>query len=44
MESLRRQPLEGKQFLDKIVMMDETMINLFDPETKQESSIWKLIK
>ena len=31
----------GEQFLDKTVTTDETMINLFDPETKRESSVWK---
>ena len=40
-EFLHGQCLEGDQFLDKIVKMDEMIINLFDPETKLESSVWK---
>ena len=41
MEFLRRQRREGDQFPDKTVTTDETMINLFDPDTKRESSVWK---
>ena len=41
MKFLRHQRLDGDQFLDMIVMTDETMINLFDPATKRESSVWK---
>ena len=41
MEFLHHQRLEGDQFLDKKVTTDETMINLFDPEMKRESSIQK---
>lgn len=40
-EFLRRHRVEGDQFLDRIVTTDETLINLFDPETKRESSVWK---
>ena len=31
----------GYSFLDRIEMTDESMFNLFDPETKMESSIRK---
>ena len=30
---------EGDEFLDRIITTDETMINLFNPETKRESSV-----
>ena len=32
---------EVDEFLDRIIMTDEKIINLFDPETKRESSVWK---
>ena len=38
---LRRFEQSGEEFLSRIVTTDETMINLFDPETKRESSVWK---
>ena len=38
---LDRYRMEGDGFLDRIITTDETMINLFDPETKCESSVWK---
>ena len=38
---LDRYRKEGDGFLDRIITTDETMINLFDPETKRESSVWK---
>ena len=28
-------------FLNRIVKVDETWISMYDPETKQESSMWK---
>lgn len=41
---LLRYCLEGHQFLDRIITTDETMINLLDPETKSETSVWKHTK
>ena len=38
---LRRYSLTENQFLDKAGITDETMMNIFDPETKQDSSAWK---
>ena len=38
---LRRYRLEGDSFLDRIITTDETWLWLFDPETKQQSSVWK---
>lgn len=38
---LRRVDREGDRFLDRIVTVDETWISLYDPETKQQSSMWK---
>ena len=38
---LRRVKREGDQFLDRIITTDETWLWLFDPESKQQSSVWK---
>lgn len=38
---LKRMRPEGNKFLAKMIMGDETWINLYDLETKQESAIWK---
>ncbi len=38
---LTRVEREGDTFLDRIVTVDETWISLYDPETKQQSSMWK---
>lgn len=38
---LRRYRIEGNAFLDRIITTDETWLWLFDPETKQQSSVWK---
>ena len=38
---LSRAELEGDSFLDRIVTTDESMCNLFEPETKKESSVWR---
>ena len=38
---LARAEQQGDSFLDRIVTTDESMFNLFDPETKMESSVWK---
>ena len=40
-EFLNRFEMEGDQFLDNIITMDETWIWEYDPETKAESSVWK---
>lgn len=32
---------EGDSFLDRIITTDETWLFLYDPETKEQSSIWK---
>lgn len=31
----------GERFLDSIITADETWVSLYDPETKQDSSVWK---
>ena len=36
-----RWDLEGDDFLNRIITCDETWIHNYDPETKQESMIWK---
>lgn len=33
---------EGEGFLDRIITMDETWLHYYDPETKQQSSMWTL--
>lgn len=38
---LQRYDRHGDAFLNRIITTDETVINLFDPETKRESSVWK---
>jgi histone-lysine N-methyltransferase SETMAR len=40
-EFLERVEADGDAFYGKIITTDETWINLYDPETKQESSVWK---
>ena len=32
---------EGSNFTDRIVTCDETWIHFYEPESKQQSSIWK---
>lgn len=31
----------GEAFLNQIVMTNEMLVNLYDPETKKEGSVWK---
>ena len=38
---LRRFEREGNRFLDSIITTDETWLWLHDPETKQQSAVWK---
>ena len=38
---LRWYQRKGEDFLDRIVTTDKMIINLYDPETKRESSVWK---
>ena len=38
---LKRAKEEGDSFLYMIIMMNDSMFNLFDPEMKMESSVWK---
>ncbi len=38
---LRRYSKDGSHFLKKIVTTDETWINLYEPETKIQSSAWR---
>lgn len=38
---LRHYEREGEQFLDSIITTDETWLWLHDPETKQQSAVWK---
>ena len=38
---LRRWRKEGEQFLSRIVTCDEVWVHFYDPETKQQSSVWK---
>ncbi|XP_061193231.1 protein GVQW3-like [Saccostrea echinata] len=40
-EFLRRWKNEGELFLNRIITTDETWLHLFDPETKQQSMMWK---
>ena len=40
-EFLNRYENEGEHFLDRIVTTDETWLYYFNPESKQQSSIWK---
>ena len=40
-EFLNRYEMEGDQFLDNIITIDETWIWEYDRETKAESSVWK---
>ena len=38
---LSRLQAEPQTFLDRTVTQDETWVHHFDPETKQQSTIWK---
>ena len=38
---LRRFDREGDDFLNSIITTDETWLHLHDPETKQQSAVWK---
>ncbi|XP_052777852.1 uncharacterized protein LOC128215180 [Mya arenaria] len=38
---LRSYRREGERFLQRIITTDETSFHLFDPETKQQSMVWK---
>lgn len=38
---LQRLELEGDDFLERIVTVDETWLNLYTPETKAQSTMWK---
>jgi len=38
---LNRYDHEGDQFLHRIVTMDETWLYLYEPESKQQSLVWK---
>ena len=38
---LKRAEKEGVLFSDRVVTTDSGMLNLFDPETKMELSVWK---
>ena len=38
---LRKFRAGGERWLDRIITTDETWLHYFDPETKQESSVWK---
>lgn len=38
---LRRWRREGDRFLNRVVTTDETWLSYFDPESKQESMVWK---
>ena len=40
-EFLRNAQRGGDAFLDSIITTDETWVNMYNPETKQESSVWK---
>ena len=40
-EFLRRWKKEGDTFLSRIITTDETWLYHFDPETKQQSDMWK---
>lgn len=41
-ENLNRRFHEGLDFLNRIITGDETWLYFYDPETKSQSSIWKL--
>lgn len=38
---LGRYRRQGNRFLEEIITVDETWISVYDPETKQDSSVWK---
>ena len=38
---LRKFKTGGEEWLDRVITTDETWLHYFDPETKQESSVWK---
>ena len=38
---LRKWGSGGDAFLDRIITSDETWLHFYDPETKQQSSVWK---
>ena len=38
---LRQYERHGDAFLDRIITTDETWLWFYDPETKQQSSVWK---
>jgi len=38
---LRRFEREGDEFLSRIITTDETWLWFYDPETKQQSAVWK---
>lgn len=40
-EFLERFDAEGDNFLDRIITTDETWLHHYDPESKQQSSVWK---
>lgn len=39
---LKRFKEEGEGFLDRIITTDETWLHYYDPETKQQSSMWTI--
>lgn len=39
---LKRFKEEGEGFLDRIITTDETWLQYYDPETKQQSSMWTI--
>ena len=41
MSFLRQYERHGDAFLDRIITTDETWLWFYDPETKQQSSVWK---
>jgi histone-lysine N-methyltransferase SETMAR len=40
-EFLRRYVRDGERFLRRIITTDETWVNFYDLESKQESMVWK---
>lgn len=40
-EYIDRYSEEGDQFLNSIITCDETWVHFFEPESKQQSSVWK---
>lgn len=40
-EFLERIKVEGSNFTDRIVTCDETWVHFYEPESKQQSSVWK---